>query len=1484
VPLKAAPVDQPGELLAGGYSDAAEMLTLRAAIADYTQWSTTPLDYTMNLFHLEGSGKPVGDANFTLAVLQQARNSTRLVQAGNHALNNPLPTSDSFVYAQLAEDAALDPATAPASYQTASPINLGSFANWPNALQNGVAADAGDIELWDGPVLNGFTGMSTGQVKGLAAIVADGNAPVTAVPDDGSALGFIAPAFVTGGPGTVAFSGTNAVLLASATAQNFYGVRLTSLNNRPLAVTNFNGIVSGQTSGSTLTFTGSLAQVNTVLASLTDSLPSGTDVVQIEAWDSSGDIAVRNVGVQISPSTASSTSGGAAATRSVNGSFAFGSSTARVVGQGSASSFDIAGQLGSSGILLVGGVQSAFSVSGTLAVDSGTSLLAALAPGAYSTASLTVGGALAVQGTAFFTGSLSAGAVAVAGGGAITGDGTLTAAAGAIQNDGTIEAAADLTLGLQQLTVASALAGTGTLAIDPGATLILQGAVGASQTVKFALNSIAQFSNDPYSPSTLVLAKPGQMQGVITGFSFADALVLQGVTATGVSYDGVNLTVNERGGGALTFALSGSLTGLIPHLSVVGSGAGAQSTITFVAPSGGIAPSVAAPGQLRGAVGTAVLVPDIVLETPLPATSPGDMTVRVTLTAVGKLSALDDNGSTTVTGNNSSTLGLSGRLGAVERSLQTLTYEARRTASDNIEITVSDYAGTSIAPQTTISVDNDPVSAPFVWSGASSDLFDDFGNWSVGTTPPGGANVALFAPGTRVVSGDGAVGLLVDTGTTTLTGRVTAQGLGSLALLVDGGGALTLAGGALLTAQQQATVGSTGQGLLVLMGGALALTGTTTPNALVIGEQSGSNGTVLDLEQIAADGSVVVGSAGTGTLELLGVASTVLDGGADIGQLAGGQGSATVNGGEWMTSGLLTVGDFGTGALLIDGMANGIAGQVTAFNATIGANAGGQGSVMLDGGELLVASATAASSALVVGASGSGSLAIENGSEAAVGAAQATVNNTNVTNNGLLLVGATANGRGRIRIGGNSALLVYGSAAVGDGAGQVTVGESATDTALFALTGTLAIGGTGQVTLGGAGATLRAGTVDIAPGGLVSGAGTLSGDGGGSGTVSLASIDNDGSIMASGGDLLLYGGVSGTGMLSVAAGATMTLQAAVGSGQTLAFGTDGRAVLDDPRAFMGTITGFGARDVLELASTQATGASWANGVLTITTAFGSFQLEVAGNYAPNAFSVQSDGLGGTDITAGGFGDVHMTTFDGLHYDLQSTGEFVAVRSTQGNSWQIQIRTESVPGATSITTALAVQFGDSRVSFAVGRDDAVYVDGVADTALQSGGVQNFAGGTLAQLSADTWRLSWNTGEQVTVSDHGISLDWSVGLGSQDGRGSVQGLLGTNGGWARDFQLPNGSLLQPPSLLQPLSDDMIGGFADAWRVAPGASLLLDAAAAPAASAATLQLINAIAGTPFPPGAAASDLGATHQAANSPSTGDLFAATTPHSPFSG
>src|SRR5918993_647428 len=538
---------------AGAYATDEPFVPLRTNAAV----SPNPADCTMNSFHFFDSGVELNGGNFTLAVLQQARNSARIVQAGNHALRDPLYSPDDVVYGQLANDAMVKPGSVSNSFQTAAPIILAGYPGWQAAIGQGVLLNAGNIELWDFPtspgVPNGFLSFSAAELQGLASILAAGSPPpTTGAPDDGSLLGFIAPGSVTGAPGRIAFTGTDAVLLASNSSATSYSVTLTSLGGGALSIDGL-GNFFGATSGTTLNFNGSLSLVNTVLAHLTDTVSSGTDVVHIVATDNNGNTIVRDVGVQTAaPVTPATVTPGLLP---ANQLFSFTDGTARVVGQGQATNLDVAGQLGNSGILVVGGVQSQLSLAGNLDLSGSTSLLAALSPNAYSTANLTIGGAFSVQtgSSTYFSGTLAANTINNAGG-TIRGNGTLDATGSAsITNTGTIEAVADFTLGSQRLVVSDNLTGLGTLTIDAGATLVLNGTVN-TQTVNFVANSATQLAQYPYSPSTLVLKDPGNFTAsTINGFTFADRLVLENVTLVCTpTYGGGVLTVNQASGPPLT--------------------------------------------------------------------------------------------------------------------------------------------------------------------------------------------------------------------------------------------------------------------------------------------------------------------------------------------------------------------------------------------------------------------------------------------------------------------------------------------------------------------------------------------------------------------------------------------------------------------------------------------------------------------------------------------------------------------------------------------------------------------------------------------------------------------------------------------------------------------------------------------------------------------------------------------------------------------
>jgi hypothetical protein len=169
---------------------------------------------------------------------------------------------------------------------------------------------------------------------------------------------------------------------------------------------------------------------------------------------------------------------------------------------------------------------------------------------------------------------------------------------------------------------------------------------------------------------------------------------------------------------------------------------------------------------------------------------------------------------------------------------------------------------------------------------------------------------------------------------------------------------------------------------------------------------------------------------------------------------------------------------------------------------------------------------------------------------------------------------------------------------------------------------------------------------------------------------------------------------------------------------------------------------------------------------------------------------------------------------------------------------MQTAADAAYNAVSFNVLEAAQVGSDIVTFGIGRDSMVWVNGKPDTALTAATpVQTLDGGTLTWLSDTSFQLDWTTGQSVAVADRDPYLDSSVTLGSATG--GVEGLLGiADGNTADDFQLPNGTVLQ-----QPLSDQVIGDtLGGAWSVTAANSLLAGDAMATSAADPTIAPVTA------------------------------------------
>ena len=330
------------------------------------------------------------------------------------------------------------------------------------------------------------------------------------------------------------------------------------------------------------------------------------------------------------------------------------------------------------------------------------------------------------------------------------------------------------------------------------------------------------------------------------------------------------------------------------------------------------------------------------------------------------------------------------------------------------------------------------------------------GTWTVN------GNLVIGAAGmSQGAVSDGFGGHLTVTGATITLGRDVGS-VGSLSL--DNG----FAKGTQFTFTGDLQVGLAGSGTLQILDGFQL---DQSSKSLVLGGQSTANGTLRVSDDIAksfhsptqtkyVSNNLTVGSLGTGTLTIANNGFVRTTGNAIVGEMAGGNGMATVTdtGSLWQVDGNLIVGDSGnannraTGSVAV---ANGASLKINGSQFVLGQETGSQGTLVVDGSKSTVTGTGATK--LEIGRHGIGTLQLQNG-------AQFTIASTTL--------GSQFDGAGRITVNGMASdgkatsLTVNGALTVGGASPGVadSLGGSGSNG------GELTIGGGGKVTVGGEGA------------------------------------------------------------------------------------------------------------------------------------------------------------------------------------------------------------------------------------------------------------------------------------------------------------------------------------------------------------------------------------------------------------------------------
>jgi hypothetical protein len=184
--------------------------------------------------------------------------------------------------------------------------------------------------------------------------------------------------------------------------------------------------------------------------------------------------------------------------------------------------------------------------------------------------------------------------------------------------------------------------------------------------------------------------------------------------------------------------------------------------------------------------------------------------------------------------------------------------------------------------------------------------------------------------------------------------------------------------------------------------------------------------------------------------------------------------------------------------------------------------------------------------------------------------------------------------------------------------------------------------------------------------------------------------------------------------------------------------------------------------------------------------------------------------------AAGIGDTHLSTFNGLLYDFQASGDFVLAQ-TDSN---FIVQTRQVSGAptwpdASVNQAVATRMGQTRVAVCTA-PSRLKVDGTA-TEIADGKILSLPSGVDILRTGNIYIVADQSGNSMRAEVNATYINVSVGLGRWPA--TVRGILANANGHVNEIQARTGTVLTNPFPF----DKLYHEYADSWRVSAKDSLL-------------------------------------------------------------